>query len=292
MKSVLGHHAGRSLQIGRSLPVALTLATLGDIIARLADCVCDQGDDARGYGIEILLALQSMIVALESADDDGRELARYPQFFWAAVAMLETDRECEFLLAVQQLTSIVTTRAYNSGPFADAIRALGRELGWSVPEFAGVQALLLKGLAAASTAPATMRLLSQLVPYCSDPIFDLRRDGILLNAVALCMHLLPSFRQVDEGRQQVAAALAMACQARGFANLAKLLMLFEKSSFAKSEEAWVDQFIRYLGERFFPDHIQAVYMLVVEVLEKGPREYRLPSLLILNALVKQSVRGR
>ncbi|KAL0279789.1 UNVERIFIED_CONTAM: hypothetical protein PYX00_001270 [Menopon gallinae] len=60
------HYAGRSLQIFRSLRVAITSRMLSDILSRLVETVSEQGEDMQGYVTELLLTLETAVDSLES----------------------------------------------------------------------------------------------------------------------------------------------------------------------------------------------------------------------------------
>uniref|UniRef100_A0A1S4MZI1 Uncharacterized protein n=1 Tax=Pediculus humanus subsp. corporis TaxID=121224 RepID=A0A1S4MZI1_PEDHC len=60
------HYAGRSLQIFRSLRIAITSRMLSDILSRLVETVAEQGEDMQGYVTELLLTLEAAVDSLES----------------------------------------------------------------------------------------------------------------------------------------------------------------------------------------------------------------------------------
>ncbi|KAG7313541.1 hypothetical protein JYU34_000685 [Plutella xylostella] len=60
------HYAGRSLQVFRSIGVAMTGRMVSDILSRLVETVAEQGEDMQGYVTELLLTLEAAVDSLES----------------------------------------------------------------------------------------------------------------------------------------------------------------------------------------------------------------------------------
>lgn len=257
------HYAARSLQVLRGLDGHLTGQALGDMLARLSVSIVDASEDARGYAIEMLVTLEMM----------AERISEHPQVFWAAVAVMDSDHEAEFLLAVKLLTRIL--QLMSTAERWENIFQLASQLEWHAPPyFDGVQNMTLKGLTSPVTRDATITLLSHCTSVCHEPFMDtIHNDGFLYNFAALVPYLAEEYIAPDTERLETARRLITACKLRQVNNVAKMLFVYERCTYPRSDEEWVEQLCRFLGDACMRDG-KNVFPLLREILTNGDDHHR------------------
>lgn len=92
------------------------------------------------------------------------------QFFWIAVAMLETDYEHEYLLALCLLDKVLSKFQLQKSDCQEKVEKIFSQMKWS--QFPGVHSLLLKGCTSPTTYEPTINLLHKLIPLLEIPVID------------------------------------------------------------------------------------------------------------------------
>lgn len=146
---------------------------------------------AQGFTLEILLSLQSVVELL-----DTNKLILFPQIFWAAIAMLESNYHYEFLQAVSLLSELVERIDFDD----DSVRAvlLSKLPEKWTPNFFGWQPRLFKGLVYSKTEPQTMNLINKLHEIRFDQLVDPSQGRLLFAVLATLPSILATSETGDD----------------------------------------------------------------------------------------------
>lgn len=90
--------------------------------------------------------------------------------FWIAAALLESDYEYEYLLALKLLNKLLTHLPLDKSESREKIEKVQSKLKWT--NFPGLQQLFLKGFTSASTQEMTVHLLSKLISVSRHSLVD------------------------------------------------------------------------------------------------------------------------
>lgn len=244
------HISGRSFQIYRALWPSMTRDAQNDLLEALLRTLATTRRNAREslpQSIEILLTFQSLVKSMSS-----QKLILFPQLFWAAAALLQSDYEQHFFHASQLLLELL--ERINFGD-----RYVQNVFGASVPKdwhpsYPGLQPLVLRGLFSEANEAKTVQLLSllTLIPY-TDLIHPdaTHLSRFMTNLLALLPYLCANYRpKPPSGTPEPAAAIASIApsvvadrlaQAAAQAQRPQLAVLFSRvakqiSEFASAEE--------------------------------------------------------
>ena len=92
------------------------------------------------------------------------------QLFWICLAVLESDYEHEFLLALRLLDQILQKLPLDRPDVREKVEKIQVQLKWS--SFPGVHSLLLKGCTNPGTYEATIQALSRFTTLLDFPVID------------------------------------------------------------------------------------------------------------------------
>ncbi|XP_077578955.1 protein furry homolog [Stigmatopora nigra] len=266
------HRAGRSLQVFRALRRPVCTGAVFHLLSKLAEVVGEEGEEAQGYVMELLLTLECVtdhltpwpndhepadifsrrsspdpLAATEPPSGPGRASEPLAAVFWAAAALAESVSEWEYRPALRLLTKALT----RVSPEKTAAR-LG-SAGW-----AGLRRVLLK--ASALDAHLALQLFLRLTDAPQDPRFP-------LNVLCTLPHLLAAFDAPTPLCRNVAERIARVCaQERQMSNLAHVMTLYQTRSYARDGLSWLDAVCRYLLEAF-PDAAPHLPVHAAQMLE-------------------------
>lgn len=115
------------------------------------------------------------------------------QLLWISVAMLETDYEHEFLLALRLMARILSRLPLDRNDSQEKIEKVMLQSKWT--NFPGVHAMLLKGCTSVSTFKMTMVLLHKMTPFLEYSFIDPSEttDSFPFNVIAMLPYMLASY---------------------------------------------------------------------------------------------------
>lgn len=90
--------------------------------------------------------------------------------FWVAVALMESDFEFEYFMALRLLNKLLTHLPLDKSENREKLEKLQGQLKWS--DFSGLQQLLLKGFTSLTTTDLTLQLFSMLTPVSRVSMVD------------------------------------------------------------------------------------------------------------------------
>ncbi|RWS21464.1 Protein furry-like protein, partial [Leptotrombidium deliense] len=133
------------------------------------------------------------------------------QFFWIAVAMLESDYEHEFLLALRLLDKVLLKLSFEKNDCQEKVEKIMMQLKW--PHFPGIHALLLKGCTSTATYEPTMALLHKLTPLLEFPVVDPSEsvNSFPFNVMALLPYMLSNYDNPNSLCINAAENIALWC---------------------------------------------------------------------------------
>lgn len=90
--------------------------------------------------------------------------------FWVTVALMESDFEFEYLMALRLLNRLLAHMPLDKAENREKLEKLQAQLKWA--DFAGLQQLLLKGFTSVTTTDLTLQLFSVLTPVSKVAMVD------------------------------------------------------------------------------------------------------------------------
>lgn len=90
--------------------------------------------------------------------------------FWGAVALMESDFEFEYLMALRLLSKLLIHLPLDKVENREKLEKLQGQLKWT--DFSGLQQLLLKGFTSLTTTDLTLQLFSLLTPVSRVSMVD------------------------------------------------------------------------------------------------------------------------
>lgn len=215
-------------------------------------------------------SLQGNCDANSCMDDRNCLLAK---FFWIAVAMLETDYEHEFLLAVRLLEQTLIGFPLERSDCLAQAEKLFHQIKW--PNFPGIHALLLKGCTSPLTYEATISLLHRLTPLLDISIIDPSEvaNAFPGSVMALLPFMLANYDDPTSLCIEAAGAFATWCCQRSskMENLATVMTLYSRRSFSKESFQWTKCVVKYLYDAYY-NVFQELTSFLVEIADKGPAQ--------------------
>lgn len=201
-------------------------------------------------------------------DDRNCLLAK---FFWIAIAMLETDYEHEFLLAVRLLEQTLIVFPLEKSDCLMQAEKLFHQIKW--PHFPGIHALLLKGCTSPLTYEATIALLHRLTPLLDISIIDPSdaANAFPATVMALLPYMLANYDDPSPLCIEAAGAFATwSCQrSTKMENLSTVMSLYSRRSFSKESFQWTKCVVKYLYDAY-AGVFQELTSFLVEIADKGP----------------------
>ncbi|XP_018100157.1 FRY microtubule binding protein L homeolog isoform X3 [Xenopus laevis] len=190
--------------------------------------------------------------------------------FWVAVALMESDFEFEYLMALRLLNKLLSHLPLYKSENREKLEKLQAQLKWT--DFSGLQQLLLKGFTSLTTTELTLHLFSMLTPVSRVSMVDSSQViGFPLNILCLLPHLIHHFDNPNPFCKEIAERIAQVCleeKNAKLSNLAHVMTLYKTHSYTRDCATWVNVVCRYLHEAFAGITINMVTYLA-ELLEKG-----------------------
>uniref|UniRef100_A0A8C3D2N7 FRY microtubule binding protein n=1 Tax=Cairina moschata TaxID=8855 RepID=A0A8C3D2N7_CAIMO len=190
--------------------------------------------------------------------------------FWVAVALMESDFEFEYLMALRLLNKLLAHLPLDKAENREKLEKLQGQLKWA--DFSGLQQLLLKGFTSLTTTDLTLQLFSLLTPVSRISMVDSSQAiGFPLNVLCLLPHLIQHFDSPNQFCKDVAERIAQVCLEEKnpkLSNLAHVMTLYKTHSYTRDCATWVNVVCRYLHEAF-ADITLSMVTYLAELLEKG-----------------------
>ncbi|XP_042316523.1 protein furry homolog isoform X1 [Sceloporus undulatus] len=190
--------------------------------------------------------------------------------FWVAVALMESDFEFEYLMALRLLNKLLVHLPLDKVENREKLEKLQGQLKWT--DFSGLQQLLLKGFTSLTTTDLTLQLFSLLTPVSRVSMVDSSHAiGFPLNVLCLLPHLIQHFDGPNQFCKDIAERIAQVCLEEKnpkLSNLAHVMTLYKTHSYTRDCATWVNVVCRYLHEAFADITLNMVTYLA-ELLEKG-----------------------
>lgn len=190
--------------------------------------------------------------------------------FWVAVALMESDFEFEYLMALRLLNKLLSHLPLEKNENREKLEKVQGQLKWT--DFSGLQQLLLKGFTSLTTTDLTLQLFSTLTPVSRISMVDASQAiGFPLNVLCLLPHLIQHFDTPNQFCKDVAERITQVCLEEKnpkLANLAHVMTLYKTHTYTRDCATWVNVVCRYLHEAFADITLNMVTYLA-ELLEKG-----------------------
>ncbi|ETE68380.1 Protein furry-like protein, partial [Ophiophagus hannah] len=190
--------------------------------------------------------------------------------FWGAVALMESDFEFEYLMALRLLSKLLVHLPLDKVENREKLEKLQGQLKWT--DFSGLQQLLLKGFTSLTTTDLTLQLFSLLTPVSRVSMVDSSQAiGFPLNVLCLLPHLIQHFDGPNQLCKDIAERIAQVCLEEKnpkLSNLAHVMTLYKTHSYTRDCATWVNVVCRYLHEAFADTTLNMITYLA-ELLEKG-----------------------
>ena len=174
------------------------------------------------------------------------------QFFMISVAMLETDYEHEFLLALRLMDKVLANLQLDSKDCQEKIEKIMLQLKWS--NFHGVHIMLLKGVTSTTTYEPTITLLHRLTLHLEIPIIDPSEsaNSFPFNVMALLPYMLVNYNEPNALCTKAAEQIAQWCTEKStkLDNLATVMTLYSRRSFSKECFQWTKCVVKYLYDAY------------------------------------------
>lgn len=212
---------------------------------------------------------------LDGGDDDDDEnngRGSSNLIFWIAVMMLESDKEQEYIFALNLLKKLLPNMPFERAEFLDDLERNLQQMGWD--NFPGIHALVLKGCASSATYDLCIALLDHLTPIMKHYICTAStkpENCLPFHILILSTHLLCNYEDPTPFSLNVARRLALCCEenSQKLENLAAVLLLYSRRSFSKDSFQWIKCVAKYLHDAC-PDILPNVIPLLVDLQETGP----------------------
>jgi len=162
-----------------------------------------------------MLSLQSVVEQL-----DSHKLILFPQVFWSAVAMLESNYHYEFLQAITLLSEL-SERINLDDDSIKAVLLSKLPEKWT-PNFLGLQPRILKGLIYSKTESQTLDLLNKLHKIKFDQLIDPTPGRLLFAIISALPSILASTEGGDEDQElSIAYDIAAIAERKQLESLSK-----------------------------------------------------------------------
>ncbi|ELK18720.1 Protein furry like protein [Pteropus alecto] len=206
--------------------------------------------------------------------------------FWVTVALMESDFEFEYLMALRLLNRLLAHMPLDKAENREKLEKLQAQLKWA--DFAGLQQLLLKGFTSVTTTDLTLQLFSVLTPVSKVAMVDPSQAiGFPLSVLCLLPQLIQHFESPSPFCKDVAERIAQVCLEEKnpkLANLAHVMTLYKTHSYTRDCATWVSVVCRYLHEAYADITLNMVTYLA-ELLEKGLPSVQQPLLQVIHSLL-------
>ncbi|XP_045086168.1 uncharacterized protein [Aegilops tauschii subsp. strangulata] len=323
MECTSRHLACRSHQIYRALRPSVKSDSCVLLLRCVHRCLGNPVPSVLGFAMENLLTLQVMVENMEP-----EKVILYPQLFWGCVALMHTDFVhiyCQVLELFCRVIDRLTFRDRTTenvllssmprdefdvnGYISDLHRLESRttserllsvtETG-KVPDFEGVQPLVLKGLMSSASHGSAIEVLSRItIPTC-DSIFGNPETRLLMHITGLLPWLglqltkdvssLGSASPLQEQNQKayyVASNISGWCRVKSLHVLAEVFRAYSYGEIISLEDLFARASPPICTE-WFPKHSSLAFGHLLRLLERGPLDYQRVVLLMLKSLLQQT----
>eukprot|EP00069_Balaena_mysticetus_P011040 bmy_21038T0 len=206
--------------------------------------------------------------------------------FWVTVALMESDFEFEYLMALRLLNRLLAHMPLDKAENREKLEKLQAQLKWA--DFSGLQQLLLKGFTSVTTTDLTLQLFSLLTPVSRVSMVDSSQAiGFPLNVLCLLPQLIQHFENPSQFCKDIAERIAQVCLEEKnpkLSNLAHVMTLYKTHSYTRDCTTWVNVVCRYLHEAYADITLNMVTYLA-ELLEKGLPSMQQPLLQVIYSLL-------
>ncbi|PNI60440.1 FRY isoform 6 [Pan troglodytes] len=206
--------------------------------------------------------------------------------FWVTVALMESDFEFEYLMALRLLSRLLAHMPLDKAENREKLEKLQAQLKWA--DFSGLQQLLLKGFTSLTTTDLTLQLFSLLTPVSKISMVDASHAiGFPLNVLCLLPQLIQHFENPNQFCKDIAERIAQVCLEEKnpkLSNLAHVMTLYKTHSYTRDCATWVNVVCRYLHEAYADITLNMVTYLA-ELLEKGLPSVQQPLLQVIYSLL-------
>lgn len=206
--------------------------------------------------------------------------------FWVTVALMESDFEFEYLMALRLLNRLLAHMPLEKAENREKLEKLQAQLKWA--DFPGLQQLLLKGFTSLTTTDLTLQLFSLLTSVSKVPMVDSSQAiGFPLNVLCLLPQLIQHFENPNQFCKDIAERIAQVCLEEKnpkLSNLAHVMTLYKTHSYTRDCATWVNVVCRYLHEAYADITLNMVTYLA-ELLEKGLPSMQQPLLQVIYSLL-------
>ncbi|XP_015689288.1 uncharacterized protein LOC102706919 [Oryza brachyantha] len=323
MECTSRHLACRSHQIYRALRPSVKSDSCVLLMRCIHRCLGNPVPAVLGFAMEILLTLQVMVENMEP-----EKVILYPQLFWGCVALMHTDYVhiyCQVLELFCRVIDCLTFRDRTTenvllssmprdefdinGYTSDLHRLESRTTSErllsvtetrKVPDFEGVQPLVLKGLMSSVSHGSAIEVLSRItIPTC-DSIFGNPDTRLLMHITGLLPWLglqltkdapsLGSSSPIQEQNQKacyVASNISVWCRVKSLDDLAKVFRAYSFGEIFSLEDLFSRASPPICAE-WFPKHSSLAFGHLLRLLERGPLDYQRVVLLMLKSLLQQT----
>ncbi|KAI1301913.1 Protein furry -like protein-like [Halotydeus destructor] len=208
------------------------------------------------------------------------------QFFWIALAMLETDYEHEFLLAVRLLDRTLAKFSLDKTECQEKVEKILIMTKWA--NFPGLHTLLIKGCTSGATYEPTINLLHKLTLLLEVPIIDASdaANAFPFNVMAILPYMVANYEEPNAVCIKAAENFAQWCSEKSskLENLATVMTLYSRRSFSKECFQWTKCVVKYLYDAYSPVFLDVTSFLV-DVMDKGPSSVAAATVSILHCIL-------
>jgi hypothetical protein len=250
------HITGRSFQIYRALRPAITRDAQNDLLECLLRSLSiskskrkssssksgsTQTKENLALTIEVLITLQTLVRA-----QSAQKLILFPQMFWTAVALLQTDFEQHYLASLKLLSDLLDRLDF-SDPYVQNIFSASVPKEWN-PAFRGIQHLVARGLFSQMTEAKAIEVLGKLTLLTFDRVLHPEPGRLLHLITCLLPYVLSNMRNTSSAhgtspkRQsaEIAAQLSQACTQHRLADLSRIFAKLSRFEYDTMEEFLIE----------------------------------------------------
>jgi hypothetical protein len=212
------------------------------------------------------------------------------QLFWTSLALMLSDYEMEFSLALRLFDKVTCHLDFNSDITYDRLNTIFVSAKWS--NFPGVLKVLLKGLTLVSTTQTTRKLVSKLCSHVHRQLFDPTSScGLPLSVIALLPELVLHFESPTADSMNIASDIAKACsilmssaisieQGQVIKDIGHLFTVYGTKDFNNNRSVWLKSVCHYICKGYMLV-TEDILRLLGNLLEEGCDKFHQSVLLIV-----------
>jgi hypothetical protein len=215
---------------------------------------------------------------------DDQRLILFPQIFWLCAALLNSDIIYIYVHSLQLLEEVLKhLDLTNDCVLSVLLTSKPKDIGFY---FQGIQPLVLKGLTNSYSEPFVLDLISKFILFPCDALFDPSDARLVMSIISLLPALCLSIREEEQKHKYrgIAENLAEYCEQKKLRKIAKVFLRFSKGYYDTQEKFLLD-LRKPLSDAFFPQHEDAVFCFLTEMLQFGSSRYHKTILALLHSLL-------